>query len=92
MISQCPQCGYKNDTHLNRKKKFKISDLFGVYIPFVSKDISEFRNVVCGKCNREYVDNNITLFGISKEYGWVLPALVILLFIYMLYVGYEHGK
>ncbi len=92
MKSKCPYSYYVNDSHQDRKNQFKFSDLFGVYIPFISTDISEFKMMACQNCKKEYSDQDLTVFGIPYKFSWVLPLIVSVLFIYMLYVGYQHGK
>ncbi len=92
MKSECPFCNYKNDTHRNRKNRFKFSDLGGFHIPFISKDFADFKLMVCGKCGKKYKDKKISPFSIPSKYGWVLPVVVLFLFICMLYVGQTHGN
>ncbi len=92
MKSKCSYCEYLNDSHYDRKNRFKITDLFGYYIPFVSTDVSEFKVIICRNCKKEYSDKDLTVFGISPKFSWILPLIVSALFIYMLYVGYQHGN
>ena len=92
MKSKCPYCGCLNDSHQDRKNRFKISDLFGTYNPFTDTEISEFKVMLCGNCKKEYSEKNLTVFGIPAKFSWVLPIIVFVLFVYMIYVGCKHGN
>ena len=91
MKSTCPFCSTKNDSHSDRKSKFRFKDMFGVYIPFISSDLPNFKIIICSKCGKEYIDKNITLFGVPYKLRWVIPVLAIVLFIYMLNIANSRG-
>lgn len=92
MGSVYPNCGNKNDLHQDRKNRFKFTDLFRFYIPGISRDIRDFKVVICSSCGKEYEEQNATLFRIPKRFSWALPLAVAILFLYMLYVAHNHGS
>ena len=85
MKSTCPYCASDNDSHNDRKNRFRVKDVFGFYIPFISNDISDFKSIICNKCGKEYTEKYLTLFGAPYRFRWVLPLVITALFIYMLY-------
>ena len=83
MKSTCPECGAQNDSHENRLKRFRLSQVFGFYLPGLSQHSKDFKTIVCGNCDTAYEESEITLFGLSASFEWIVPLGIFMLFLYM---------